>query len=94
MNLKLICLGRDDGREDGLDAIGVNAKLEGKVVSLKEEVRILSQNMKRLLEHSPDLTRLLAVARTEMRKRKKTRTCWNQGQGVPFHNLILLRETH
>ena len=94
MNLKLICLGRDDGREDGLDAIGVNAKLEGKVVSLKEEVRILSQNMKPLLEHSPDLTRLVAVARTEMRKRKKMRTCWNQGQGVPFHNLILLRETH
>jgi hypothetical protein len=90
----VFCLGRDDGREDGLDAIGVNAKLEGKVASLEEEVRILSQNMKLLLEHSPDLTRLLAVARTEMRKRKKTRTRWNQGQGVSFHNLILLRETH
>ena len=70
----------------------VNAKLEGKVASL-EEVRILSsQNMKLLLEHSPDLTRLLVVARTEMRKRKKTRTRWNQGQGVSFHNLILLKE--
>ena len=67
----MICLGCDVGREDSLDAIGVNAKLGGKVASLEEEVRILSQNMKLLLEHSPDLTRLLAVARTEMRKRKK-----------------------
>ncbi len=94
LNLKVICLGCDVGREDSLDAIGVNAKLGGKVASLEEEVRILSQNMKLLLEHSPDLTRLLAVARTEMRKRKKTRTHWNQGQGVSFHNLILLRETY
>ena len=77
--LKVICLGRDDGHEDGLGATGVNAKLEGKVASFEEEVRIFSQNMKLLLEHSPDLTRLFAVTRTVTRKRKKTRTYWNQG---------------
>ncbi len=36
---------------DSLEELrGVNAKLEGKVASLEEEVRRLSQNMKLLLE--------------------------------------------
>jgi len=45
--------------------VRVNAKLEGEVASLEEEVQMLSQNIKLLLEHSPDFTRLLAATKTD-----------------------------
>ena len=52
---------------DSIQAIHVrvNAKLEDEVASLKEEVQMLSQNIKLLLEHSPDFTRLLAATKTD-----------------------------
>ena len=52
---------------DSIQAIHVrvNAKLEDEVASLKEEVQMLSQNIKLLLEHSPDFTRLLAAMKRD-----------------------------
>lgn len=38
-----------------------NHKLEGEVQTLKKEVQILSQNMELLLEHSPELKKLLSI---------------------------------
>jgi len=63
---------RDDGLEASRHQHGGNPELEVKVAvaSLEEKVRMLSQNMTLLLDHSPDLARLLAATTTDKEKEK------------------------
>jgi hypothetical protein len=61
---------RDDGLEASPHQHRGNPELEVKVASLEEKVRMLSQNMTLLLDHSPDLARLLAATTTDKDKDK------------------------
>ena len=63
---------RDDGLEASPHQHRGNPELEVKVAvaSLEEKVRMLSQNMTLLLDHSPDLARLLAATTTDKEKDK------------------------
>ena len=61
---------RDDGLEASRHQHMGNPELEVKVASLEEKVRMLSQNMTILLDHCPDLAKLLAATLTDKNKDK------------------------
>ena len=42
--------------------IDSSSLLEGEMSCLKEEVKLLSQNIQLVMQHNPDLTRLFAVS--------------------------------